>query len=100
MYGCSDDLIELKGDLDVEFNASYRGSDIFTFSDGTVIEVTYGKKNPKTGEELGVWELRVITQGILFESKTVCWDEDAEVYSDIIYFSDGLKELPYQMKKK
>jgi len=89
IYGCSDDLIESEGDVSGEMD--YIGTDdkeqgaLLMCSDGTLLEVKYGKAG------MGVWEVKLINQGSLFEKIDICTDEDAEIYSDIAYFTDGLK---------
>ncbi len=46
VYGHSDDCIEVEGDIEDEFNYNYSEDDptakFLSFSDGTVIKVTYG----------------------------------------------------------
>jgi len=69
IYGASDDLIE-----------------IFLFlSDGTILEVKYGKEN------LAVWEIKLVEKGIHFDTIEPCFDEDADRYSDTAKFHFGLK---------
>lgn len=87
VYGCSDDLIEFEGDVKGE--ASHYSSDnepaMVIFSDGTIIEVEYGKA------DLAIWSISTIKTGDLFDRIDVCEDEDATPYSDVIHFRDGLK---------
>ena len=47
--------------------------------DGTVAEISYGKGN------LSVWEINIKKEGCLFHHLEQCFDEDAKVYSDILY---------------
>lgn len=88
IYGQSDDLIEFRGDIDDEIGAyMVQGKPLF-LSDGTVLECSY----PKT-PDLGVWGFKVIRAGLLFERIEECNDENAEVYSDVVLFKDGLTDF-------
>lgn len=90
VYGASDDLIEFEGDVSGESN--YVGDDdaddgaLVIFDDGTVLVVRYGKPGG-----LAVWSITPLAKGALFERIDVCDNEDAEVYSDVAHFKDGLK---------
>jgi hypothetical protein len=87
IYGESDDLIEIEGDVDGEVN-SY-GEDhgtLLIFSDGTLLEVMYGKE-----DDVAIWSITPIQAGPLFDRIEFCFDEDASPHSDIAYFKDGLK---------
>lgn len=83
LYGASDDLVELEGDLSEEFSGGEKPC-LLIFSDGTVLTIKYGK------EHLAVWTITLIEQGDLFGRIEYCSDEDAERYSDIAHFKDGL----------
>lgn len=89
VYGASDDLIEFEGDVDGEVG-SYGTDDrehgvLVTFSDGTILEVKYGKA------DMGVWEVKAISRGPLFREIVPCDDEDANPHSDVAHFDPGLK---------
>lgn len=89
VYGCSDDLIEFEGDVYGEVGC-YGTDDreqgvLCVFSDGTLLEAKYGKNGD------GIWELKLIKPGELFERIDPCFDEDASPYSDEAFFKDGLK---------
>lgn len=84
VFGHSDDLIELDGDITEEFVGGDKPVILF-FSDGTILTIKYGK------EHLAVWAITPINQGNLFKSIAYCTDEDAERYSDTANFNDGLK---------
>ena len=51
IYGASDDLIEIEGDITEEFNVYLQGdqSKVLAFSDGTVVRVAYDKD--------GIWRI-------------------------------------------
>jgi hypothetical protein len=88
VYGASDDLIEFEGDVygEVGYYAS-EGSNpaLVAFSDGTLLTVNYGKN------ELGVWEIKLLRKGELFQRIDTCDDEDADPHSDVAHFASGLK---------
>lgn len=89
IYGASDDLVEFDGDFSGEVGA-YGTDDrekgvLVVVSDGTILEVKYGKNDS------GIWEVKLLKRGSLFDRIDPCTDEDAEVYSDVAYFNDGVK---------
>lgn len=88
IYGTSDDLIEFEGDIYDEIGAYEAQDKGILLSDGTVLECSYPK-----AQGLGVWGFKLIRAGSLFDRIEECNDEDAEVYSDIVYFKDGLTDF-------
>ena len=98
IYGTSDDLIEFEGDIYDEIGAYNAKGKGILLSDGTVFECSYPK-----AKGLGVWGFNVLHAGSLLDRIEECNDEDAEIYSDIVYFKDGLDEyweiLPDRMAK-
>ncbi len=89
IYGASDDLIEFEGDVRGEVDA-YGTDDaehgvLVICSDGTLLEVKYGK-----GDE-AIWGITVLQEGRLFVGLEPCDDESADPYSDVANFADGLK---------
>jgi hypothetical protein len=88
VYGASDDLIEVEGDVHGEVGTNIdEGPVLLCFSDGTLIAVTYGKP---TGE--AVWHLVLLRAGPLFLHIDVDSSEgDGSIYSDVAYFLTGLK---------
>ncbi len=89
VYGRSDDLIEFNGDFRGEVGCS--GADerprgvLVVMSDGSVLEVKYGKGGH------GIWEVKVLKKGELFDHIDPCCDEDADPYSDVARFKPGIK---------
>lgn len=83
--GCSDDLIEIDGDVHEEFTApawkdDYEGGYI-TCSDGTVLRFTYDKD--------GLWRFAPVSKGALFDHiDQGCPEDDS---CDVVHFKDGLK---------
>ena len=90
VYGTSDDLIELEGDLNGEVSHYGTGDEeyalgvLMAFSDGTILAVRYG--NPAAG---AVWAIDVLHKGELFDRLEICNDEEADPYSDQVFFKDG-----------
>lgn len=82
IYGASDDLIEVSGDVDVEYCAD---EGFLIVSDGTILKIKYGK------DLMAVWEIRLIEKGNLFATINPCFDEDADRYSDTAMFDAGVK---------
>ncbi|MCP4678080.1 MAG: hypothetical protein GY854_21715 [Deltaproteobacteria bacterium] len=89
IYGASDDLIEFGGDIYGEVDC-YGTDDrehgvLVLCSDGTVLEVKYGKADQ------AIWGIQVIAKGDLFLRIDPCTDEEANPHSDVAHFCDGLK---------
>ena len=89
VYGASDDLVEVEGDFSGEIG-SYGTDDrdkgvLLVLSDGSILEVKYGKN------EDAIWEVKLLKRGSSFERIEPCTDSEAEIYSDIAYFGDGIK---------
>lgn len=89
IYGASDDLIEFDGDVRGEvgcYGTDDRDQGVLVMcSDGTVLEVKYGKSDE------GIWEVKLLKKGSLFERIDQCDSDDADPYSDQAFFKDGLK---------
>jgi len=90
VYGCSDDLIEVDGDVNGEVGY-FRAEDddppaLVMFNDGTILAVKYGKPG-----NLAIWAISLVNRGSLFDRIDQCDDEDAKPYSDIAHFKPGLK---------
>jgi len=83
VYGASDDLVELEGDLNGEVSC-YQGDVLVAFSDGTVLRIQYGKPSLA-----GVWQIIVLNQGLMYDRFEECHDEDGDPYSDQVFFVDG-----------
>ncbi len=79
VYGCSDDLVEIEGTKYMDDEIGCYNCDVsIWFTDGTEILVSYGK--PGYG---GVWGITVENEGSAEQKLTECFDEDADIYSDI-----------------
>jgi len=87
IYGASDDLIEVEGDLTEEF--SYLGGDdegaYLAFSDGTLLTISYGAGGS------GFWRINRLCAGAANYVKVEATDEDTD-YSDRVTLSgDNLR---------
>jgi len=60
IYGASDDLIELEGDVNDEFDA-YPGDTLrfLTFNDNTVLSIQYANEGD------GIWRIEIVRQGAI-----------------------------------
>ena len=89
IYGCSDDLIEVEGNVRGEvgcYGTDEREHGVMLIcSDHTILEVKYGK----LGE--GIWEVRPLYKGLLFDRIDTCIDPDDTPYSDVAHFNGGLR---------
>ena len=90
IYGSSDDLIEFDGDFRGEVGCY--GTDerergvLVVVDDGTLLEVKYGKGGA------GIWGVSLLKRGGLFDRIDQCDDEEADPYSDVAWFRDGVKK--------
>lgn len=66
VYGASDDLIEIEGDIREEFNWIPDGDEtrLLAFSDGTLLRVAYDSD--------GIWRLNKVASGTAQFSKVEC----------------------------
>ena len=86
VYGASDDLVEVDGDVKGEVSCYDEEKGILViFSDGSILQVKYGKA------DMGIWGVTLISAGNLFERIDPCMDENANPSSDVAHFKDGLK---------
>lgn len=90
IYGASDDLIEIEGDVTGEVGTNTDvGPVLLSCSDGTLLAVKYGKP---TGT--AVWQVQLLYAGPLFlhidEDES---EGDGHIYSDVAYFLSGLTQV-------
>jgi hypothetical protein len=88
VYGCSDDLVEIEGELSGEVGCYGTDDDedlgvLIAFDDATVLAVKYGKNND------AIWGIRVLNKGEMFERIEHCDNSEADPYSDVVWFKDG-----------
>ena len=85
IYGASDDLIELEGDVTVTeefpFTGKGEGGDLLALSNGTVLRIDYA--NP------GVWRITPVIHGVGRFVLTQCPEDDGNNYSDIAEIHDA-----------
>ena len=88
VYGHSDDLVEIEGDLDKEFNLNSGNECALIFDDGTVVKLTY----------TGAWIIDVLAQGpgLTFE-KVENDGVDSDNYTDrvTLNFPRGIGKVEY-----
>lgn len=74
VHGASDDLIEVEGDIREEFSGGPSNTDLLAFSDGTVLQITYGKS--------GVWRINLAAAGTATVNIVQAPLNDDDNYSD------------------
>lgn len=82
VYGASDDLIEVDGDIEAEFSYSEDESNFLVFSDGTVLSVAY--------DDSGMWRIGRIFAGSASFAKTEASDPDDD-YSDKVCLTGDIR---------
>ena len=88
IFGQSDDNIYTEGDYEGQY--THYGTDeqehgiLLVINDGSILEVKYGKGG------LAIWGIQVIKKGNLFDRIEFCDNEDADIYSDIVFFKKGV----------
>lgn len=81
LTGCSDDLIELHGDLTEEFYPQYdEPKGAIGFSDGSFLHYEYDSD--------GIWRFKPIVKGCLFDRVEL--GSVSEDTFDVVHFKDGL----------
>lgn len=86
VYGCSDDLVEIEGSVYKEKEIGCFDKDVeIELTDGAVIRIGYPKK------DLCVWWIEIEKQGTEKQTLTICEDEDADIYSDILEIDAEIK---------
>ena len=91
IYGASDDLIEIEGEVSDEIGCYYATNKKITCSDGTVAKITYD----------GNWNITIKETGKLFDkivlgnpAEEPHTDEDAKEcspYSDVLILKEGIE---------
>jgi len=76
VYGASDDLVEIEGDVREEFTAAYGEPTYVVLSNGVVLGVEYGGVGEWTVSPLSVPE------GADVDVRPVGWDDAANDYSE------------------
>lgn len=75
VYGASDDLVEVMGDIREEFSPDWDRPAALAFSDGTVLEIQYLE---------GVWRIRPLANGTATYSIVQAPADDEDNYSDVV----------------
>ena len=89
IHGASDDNVCFGGDIHGEVGC-YGTDDaeqgvLLMCSDGSILEAKYGKLDS------AIWGIQLHKKGTLFKEIVPCDDPDADIYSDVAHFDDGLK---------
>jgi len=83
VYGASDDLIEIEGDIRDEISADSDMPCKLAFSDGTVLNVVY--------DEDGCWRVTRIAAGTAAMQKIEAEGSDTDNYSDRVTLNGDIK---------
>lgn len=96
MYGASDDLIEIEGNISEELDCHSEKK--FEFSDGTYGVISYN----------GDWNIELRQEGVLFDKLIISNDEightDSDAigcssYSDVLILNEGIEWVKIGGKK-
>lgn len=86
VFGASDDLVEIEGDIREEFYAvsAEDKPTLLAFSDGTLLQIQYGVGNQ------AFWRITPLVYGTAKYSKVEATDEDTN-YSDVVTLEGEFK---------
>jgi hypothetical protein len=86
IYGASDDLIEVEGDIREEFNPSGDDPSYLGFSDGTILKITYDND--------GMWRIVPMVKGTAELQIIQATDAD-EDYTDHAHLTGDISWVLY-----
>ena len=86
IYGASDDLIEIEGDIREEFNPSSDDRNALAFSDGTILSIVY--------DDNGMWRIAPIAVGSAVYEMVQGTDPDDD-YSDHAWLTGDIEWVVY-----
>lgn len=90
IYGASDDLIEIEGDLREEFNPDEYGKlGYLAFSDGTLLSIQYSDTTD------WIWRINRLAEGLSTYSKTDGTDSDDDYTDKVTLEGDSLSWVVY-----
>lgn len=84
VYGASDDLIEVEGDIREEFpyHCDDADGDVLAFSDGTVLRIAFTAS--------GVWRITPVVRGSAHLHLEHAEEDDVDNYSDRATLREGI----------
>lgn len=92
VYGASDDLIEIEGDISEEFNAlGEESGSVLAFSDGTLLSVLY--------DDNGIWRFNRLRGGSAAYSKDENPPTDEDRYSDRVTLDGDVQWVTFGAQK-
>ena len=95
VYGSSDDLIEIDGDISEEF--VYRGDGFLAFSDGTLLAVEYS--------DTGMWRFGPLNHGTAVYSNDPATEDEGHrpnylpSYSDVVTLQGDFMWVVYGIQR-
>ncbi len=90
IYGASDDLIEVEGDLSEEFGCYDEKENYLSFNDGTVLSVVYADD--------GCWRINRVVKGTAEYSKVEADGADTDNYTDRVTLKGNITSVVYGTK--
>lgn len=88
VYGASDDLIEIEGEISEEFYADEKS--YLAFSDGTLVSVDY--------DQDGIWRFNVLEKGMAIYNKSLPNLEKDE-YTEVLTLQGNIRWVVYGKDK-
>lgn len=83
VYGASDDLVEIEGDIKEEFGA-FNCKGYLMFSNGVLLTIEYG--------DMGIWRIECLVDPNNFVEIEKCpLNDEDDSYSDIANIKDNIK---------
>ena len=93
VYGYGDDNLVIEGAPYPADEIGCYDSDVYIrFSDGTLIKAWYVKDNK------AIWGISVLEKGTARQNLTECFDESAEIYSDV--FEIDADYVSHEVKRR
>jgi hypothetical protein len=80
VYGSSDDLIEVEGDIEEEFTLSEYDENLLAFSNGVVLRIKYN--------DSGIWRISPVTGNMVIHMAP---EDDEDNYSDVAIIEDDIR---------
>lgn len=89
VYGASDDLVEVEGDITEEF-PHYGEPVLLAFSEGTILRVVFDRD--------GIWRITPVFKGKARMTHIICNPDplDDDEYSDVVHLFDEELDEPIQ----
>lgn len=87
VYGSSDDLIEIEGDIVEEFGGPWDEETYLGFSDGTLLSIEY--------TDSGIWRINRLKEGSASYSKVEGTSSDDDYTDKVTLAENGLSKISW-----